>query len=582
MTAPTPPSRADAAARPVEERQSVTVRLAGDSGDGMQLAGAQLTLASAMAGNAVSTLPDFPAEIRAPAGSLAGVSGFQVHFSSGGTLTPGDKLDALVAMNPAALRTHTPDLQTGGVLVVNRDAFTPAELEKAGYASDPLRDGSLASYRLISLPMAALSRVAVAELKLTPREADRCKNFFALGLVYWLYERPLEPTLLWVKSKFAQNPAVRDANARTLRAGYNFGETTGVLPVHYRVRPAALPPGRYRKLTGSEGLALGLAAAADKAGLPLLFAGHPSTPSAEILHLFAGMKRHGVRTFQAEDEAAAASAAVGAAFGGALGVTATSGPGLCVKAESIGLAVMAELPLVVLDVQRAGPSTGMPTKTEQSDLFQALFGRNGECPVVVLAPTSPSDCFAAAFEAALRPEAGGEPFLPYNRDEKLVRPWAVPGTPGLEHRTGGLEKEDQTGDVSYDPVNHERMTLARAAKVAGIASDLPELAVDGPAVGDLLVAGWGSTYGAIAEAVARVRSRGRSVAHAHFRSLHPLPRNTTDVLRRYKRLLVPELNCGQLLMLLRAAFLVDGVGLHKVQGRPFSAGEIEAKIEEIL
>lgn len=621
MTAPNPPSRAGAAAgRPVEERRAVTVRLAGDSGDGMQLAGAQLTLASALAGNAVSTLPDFPAEIRAPAGSLAGVSGFQVHFSSGGPLTPGDKLDALVAMNPAALRAHLRDLETGGVLVVNRDAFAPAELEKAGYAANPLVDGSLSAYRLISVPMAGLNRVAVADLKLTPREADRCKNFFALGLVYWLYERPLEPTLRWVKSKFGQNPAVRDANARTLRAGYNFGETTGVLPVHYRVKPADLPPGRYRKLTGSEGLALGLAAAADRAGLPLLFGGHPSTPSAEILHLFAGMKRHGVRTFQAEDETAAASAAVGAAFGGALGATATSGPGLCVMAETVGLAVMAELPLVVLDVQRAGPSTGMPTKTEQSDLLQALFGRNGECPVVVLAPSSPADCFAVAFEAArlaiaymtpvlvladghlavgaeawrvpkaadlpaivvTRPAGGGEAFLPYKRDERLVRPWAVPGTPGLEHRTGGLEKEDQTGDVSYDPQNHERMTRARAAKVAGIAADLPELTVDGPAEGDLLVAGWGSTSAAISEAVRRVRERGGRVAHAHFRSLHPLPRNTGDVLRRYRRLLVPELNGGQLFLLLRAAFLTDGTGLHKVQGRPFTAGEIEAKIEECL
>jgi 2-oxoglutarate/2-oxoacid ferredoxin oxidoreductase subunit alpha len=621
MTAPNPPSQANPApGRPVEEREAVTVRLAGDSGDGMQLAGSQLTLVSALAGNGIGTLADFPAEIRAPAGSLAGVSGFQVHFSSDGASTPGDRLDALVAMNPAALRTHLPDLEPGGVLIVNRDIFLASELAKAGYAEDPLEDGSLTGYRLLAIPMSALSRAAVAELKLTPREADRCKNFFALGLVYWLYERPLEPTSLWIKTKFAQNPAVRDANSRALRAGYNFGETTDQLPVHYRVPPAAIPPGRYRKVTGSEALALGLVAAAQKAGLPLLFAGHPSTPSAEILHLFAGMKRHGVRTVQAEDAAAAAAAAVGAAFGGALGATATSGPGLCLKAESIGLAVMAELPLVVLDVQRAGPSTGMPTKTEQGDLLQALFGRNGECPVVVLAPASPADCFAVAFEAVKvaigfmtpvvvladghlavgaeawrvplaadlptipvpRPTAGAGPFLPYKRDERLVRPWAVPGTAGLEHRTGGLEKDELTGDVSYDPLNHEKMVRMRAAKVAGAAAVLPELAVDGPAEGDLLVASWGSTFGAIAAAVARVRRRGGSVAHAHFRSLHPLPRNTAAVLRRYRRVLVPELNEGQLLLLLRAAYLTDAVGLHKVQGRPFLIGEIEAKIDELL
>ncbi len=614
MAAPTPPER------PVEERGAVTVRLAGDSGDGMQLAGSQLTLTSALAGNSVSTVPDFPAEIRSPAGSLAGVSGFQVHFSSAESDTPADRLDALVAMNPAALRKNLPDLRPGGVLVVNRDAFVESELQKAGYAADPLTDGSLSGYRLLAVPMAALSREAVRDLKLTPREADRCKNFLALGLVYWLYERPLEPTLGWIKTKFAQNPAVREANRRTLRAGYHYGETAEELPAHYRVPPAALPPGRYRKVTGFEAAALGLVAAAEKAGLPLLFAAHPSTPSVEILHVLAGLKRHGVRAVQTEDATAAATAAVGAAFGGALGATATSGPGLCLKSEAVGLAVMAELPLVVLDVQRVGPSTGLATKTEQSDLLQALFGRNGECPVVVLAPASPADCFAVTFEAVRlavgfmtpvlvltdghlsvggeawrvpraddlpaipvhRPPAGGVPFLPYKRDERLVRPWAVPGTPGLEHRTGGLEKEDLTGNVSYDPLNHEKMVRARAAKVAGVADVLPELAVDGPAEGDLLVAGWGSTAAAIAAAVARVRARGSRVAHAHFRALHPLPRNTGDVLKRFRRVLVPELNGGQLLLLLRAAFLADAVGLHKVQGRPFLVGEIEAKIDEML
>jgi 2-oxoglutarate ferredoxin oxidoreductase subunit alpha len=468
--------------------------------------------------------------------------------------------------------------------------------------------------------MGTLSRAAVADLKLTPREADRCKNFFALGLLYWLYERPVEPTLEWINTKFGQNPAVRDANSKALRAGHHFGETTEALPVHYRVPPAVIAPGRYRRVTGSEALALGLVAAAEKAGVPFLFAGHPSTPSSQMLHLFAGMKRHRVRCMQTEDPAAAAAAAVGAAFGGALGVTAGSGPGMCLKAESIGLAVMAELPLVVLDVQRAGPSTGMPTKTEQSDLLHALFGRTGECPVVVLAPASPADCFAIAFQAArvaitcmtpvvvladahlsvgaeawrvppaaelppitvAKPSAGAETFLPYNRDARQVRPWAIPGTAGLAHRTGGLEKDDRTGAVSYDPSNHEKMVRTRAAKVAGAAAVLPELTVDGPGEADLLVASWGSTYAAIATAVDRVRNRGGSVAHAHFRSLHPLPRNAGDVLSRYRRVLVPELNEGQLLLLLRAVFLKDAVGLHKVRGRPFLVGEIEAKIDALL
>jgi 2-oxoglutarate ferredoxin oxidoreductase subunit alpha len=598
----------------------VTVLLAGDSGDGMQLAGAQLTLASAMAGNFIDTVPHYPAEIRAPAGSLSGVAAFQIHFSSDGSAAPGDQFDALVAMNPAALRRHLRDLQPGGTLIVNRDTFLDSELSKAGFSEDPLADGSLAGYRLLAIPMSTLSRTAVAELKLTPREADRCKNFFALGLVYWLFERPLDPTLGWIKTKFDQNPAIRDANAKALRAGHQFGETTEELPVHYRVPPAALEPGRYRKVTGSEALALGLVAAAEKAGLPFLFAGHPSTPSAQILHIFAGMKRYGVRTVQAEDPGAAAAAAVGAAFGGALGVTACSGPGLCLKADSLGLAVMAELPLVVLDIQRAGPSTGMATKTEQSDLLQALYGRNGECPLVVLAPASPADCFPVAFEAVRiaveymtpvvvladghiavsaeawrvpraadlptiavpRASAGAEPFLPYKRDGRLVRSWAVPGTPGLEHRTGGLEKDDPTGDVSYEPVNHEKMVRARAAKVAGTATSLAELSVTGPDAGDLLVASWGSTHGAAATAVERVRRRGGSVAHAHFRSLHPLPRNSGAVIPRYRRILVPELNEGQLLHLLRGAFLVDAVGLHKVQGQPFLVAEIEAKIDELL
>jgi len=605
----------------VEERESVVVRLAGDSGDGIQLAGAQFTHTSALCGNDVSILPDFPAEIRAPAGSLAGVSGFQIHFGAD-VHTPGDRLDALVAMNPAALKTNLPDLAPGGVLVVNRDAFRPPELAKAGYAADPLADGSLKGYRLLAVPIAELNRAAVDDLKLSARESDRCKNFFALGLLYWIFERPLEPTLRWILTKFAGNPAVRDANVRALRAGWNFGETRQAAPVRFRVPAAPIPPGRYRKVTGVEALALGLVAAARSAGLPLMYAGCPVTPATELLHEMAVLKRFGVRVFQAEDEAAAAGAAVGAAFGGGLGVAATSGPGMGAMAEAVGLAVMAELPAVIIDVQRAGPSTGLPTKAEQADLLQALFGRHGECPAAVLAPCSPADCFAAAYEAVRlavghmtpvlllsdgwlasgaepwrvpdpaqlpripvrRPAAAtnGAPFRPYQRDARLVRPWAVPGTPGLEHRTGGLEKEDGTGAVSYDPHNHECMVQMRARKIALIADDLPEPAVDGPAEGGLLVVGWGGTYGAIATAVRNLRRQGVDVAHAHLRHLNPLPRNTGDVLRRYTKILVPELNGGQLRLLLRAEFLVDAVGLNKVQGRPFQVCEVEEKIREIL
>jgi 2-oxoglutarate ferredoxin oxidoreductase subunit alpha len=606
----------------VEERESATVRLAGDSGDGMQLAGARLTYTSALLGNDVSTFPDFPAEIRAPQGSLAGVSGFQVHFASADIHTPGDRLDALVAMNPAALKTNLPDLERGGILLVNQDAFTAADLDKAGYAANPLEDGSLKPYRLVAVPMTRLNREALAGLKLSPREADRCRNFFALGLVCWLFERPLDPTLRWIRTKFAGNLAVREANSRALRAGYNYGETSEVMPVHYRIAKAAIPPGRYRKVTGNEAIALGLVAAAWLADLPLLYAGYPITPASDILHLLADLKRFGVRTFQAEDEIAAAGAALGAAFGGGLGVTATSGPGLCLKSEAIGLAVMTELPVVVIDVQRGGPSTGLPTKTEQADLLQAMFGRNGECPAAVVAPCSPSDCFPMILEAVrlavgymtpvlflsdgylangaepwripdlaelpripvhfAAPPAGETTFFPYNRNERLVRPWAVPGTPGLEHRLGGLEKEEGTGNVSYDPLNHEHMTRVRAQKIANIAQEVPDLVVNGPAEGDLLVAGWGGTYGSIVSAVQLSQRRGLSVAHAHLRYLNPMPRNTAEVLRRYKKVLVPELNGGQLRLLLRAEYLVDAVGLNKVQGRPFQVREIEAKIEEML
>jgi 2-oxoglutarate ferredoxin oxidoreductase subunit alpha len=615
-------SRPAIVSAPVEVVESATIRLAGDAGDGMQLVGTQFTLTSALCGNAVSTQPDLPAEIRAPAGSLAGVSGFQIQFSSSCIHTPGDRLNALVAMNPAALKTNLADLEPGGILIVNQDAFQAAELAKAGYATNPLEDGTLRGYRLFAVPVGTLNREAITPAKLSPREVDRCKNFFALGLVYWLYERPLEPTLHWIQAKFTGNPAVLDANSRTLKAGYHYGETAEVLPVHYRVAPAPIRPGRYRNVTGNEALALGLVAAAEVSGLALLYAAAPITPASEVLHQLADRKQFGIRTFQAEDEAAAAGAALGAAFGGGLGVTATSGPGTCLKSEVVGLAVMAELPLVLIDVQRGGPSTGLPTKTEQADLLQALFGRHGECPVAVVAPCSPADCFATIMEAVrlavgyLTPvlvlsdgylansaepwrvprvedlpaipvrqltERNGEAvFLPYRRDERLVRPWAIPGTPGLEHRVTGLEKEDETGDVSYDPANHEHMVRTRAAKIAGIADAIPELVVEGPEKGELLVVSWGGTYGAVRTATRRVQRRGLSVAHAHLRYLNPLPRNTGEVLRRYAKVLVPELNGGQLRLLLRAAFLVDAVGLNKMQGRPFLVGEVEEKISEVV
>jgi 2-oxoglutarate ferredoxin oxidoreductase subunit alpha len=611
---------------PVQELESVTIRFCGDSGDGMQLAGTQFTNSSAILGNDISTLPDFPAEIRAPAGTLAGVSGFQVHFSSHDIHTPGDRLNTLVAMNPAALKTNLRDLELGGILIVNTDAFNAGDLHKAGYKVNPLEDGSLKGYRVLRIPINTLNRAAVADVKLSPREADRCKNFFALGLVYWLYERSLEPTLRWIRDKFGKNQAVLEANTRTLKAGYNYGETAEVLPVHYRVTKAQLKPGTYRKITGNEALAMGLVAATSLANIPLVYASYPITPASDILHNLSDMKRFGVRTMQAEDEIAAMGMAIGAAFGGALGVTATSGPGICLKSEAIGLAVMTELPCVVIDVQRGGPSTGLPTKTEQADLLQAMFGRNGECPVAVLAPCSPADCFHMVFEAVrlavgfMTPVLllsdgylanGAEPwlipkvedlprivinhplvansngngearFLPYKRDARLVRQWATPGTKGLEHRIGGLEKEDVTGNVSYDPANHEHMVRTRAKKIANIANDIPELEVIGAAEGDLLVIGWGGTYGSTITAVQRAQRKGHRVSQAHLRYLNPLPRNIGDVLKRFKRILVPELNAGQLRLLLRAEFLVDAVGLNKIQGRPFLVSEIEQKIEEML
>lgn len=628
MTVSNPPQPVPSSQRrtPVQELDAVTIRFCGDSGDGMQLAGTQFTNSSAILGNDISTLPDFPAEIRAPAGTLAGVSGFQVHFSSQDIHTPGDRLNTLVAMNPAALKTNLKDLEPGGILIVNSDAFGTSDLHKAGYKTSPLEDGSLKGYRLFRVPINVLNREAVTEVKLSPREADRCKNFFALGLVYWLYERPLEPTLRWIQQKFGKNPAVLEANTRTLKAGYNYGETTEALPVHYRVPKAHIKPGVYRKITGNEAIAMGLVAAANLANTPLVYASYPITPASDILHHLSEWKRYGVRTMQSEDEIAAVGAAIGASFGGALGVTATSGPGICLKSEAIGLAVMTELPLVIIDVQRGGPSTGLPTKTEQADLLQAMYGRNGECPAAILAPCSPADCFSMVFEAVriafrfmtpvfllsdgylangaepwliprvedlpkitvthpTQPNSNGNGesrFLPYKRDERLVRQWALPGTPGLEHRIGGLEKEDVTGNVSYDPANHEHMIKTRAQKIANIANEIPELTVNGPAEGDLLVIGWGGTHGSTLTAVQRAQRKGLKVAQAHLRYLNPMPKNTGDVLKRYKKVLVPELNSGQLRLLLRGIFLVDAVGLNKVQGRPFLVSEIEQKIEQML
>jgi 2-oxoglutarate ferredoxin oxidoreductase subunit alpha len=598
----------------------VTIRFAGDSGDGMQLTGTQFTRNAAAFGNDISTFPDYPAEIRAPAGSLPGVSGFQLSFSSTDIHTPGDAPDVLVAMNPAALKANLGELPAGGALIVNEDAFTPQNLAKVGYATNPLSDGSLKQWNVFNVPVSTLNGRALEGLGLTSKQVDLTKNFFALGLMFWLYERDMAATVSWIDEKFSKRPEIAEGNKRALKAGYNFGETTEIFHERYVVPPAKLAPGTYRNITGNEATALGNVAAAQLAGRTLFYGSYPITPASDILHQLAGYKNFGVRTFQAEDEIAAVGAAIGASYGGAMGLTASSGPGIALKAEAMGLAVMVELPLVVIDVQRAGPSTGMPTKTEQGDLLQVLFGRNGESPLVVLAPATPGECFTFAIEAwriALKYMTpvvymsdaflanGAEPwqipnvddlpsiavpnrteregFYPYLRDAAtLARPWAVPGTPGLEHRIGGLEKADTLGNVSYDPDNHHRMTLLRAAKVAGVAADIPPLDVYGPTEGDLLVLGWGSTYGAIRSAVERLQERGASVAHAHLRYLNPLPSNTGDVLASYKRVLIPEINLGQLLMLIRARFLVDAIGYNRVRGKPFRIAELEAEAERVL
>ena len=605
---------------PTQELERVTIRFAGDSGDGMQLTGTQFTRTAAVFGNDISTLPDFPAEIRAPAGSLPGVSGFQLSFSSSEIHTPGDEPDVLVAMNPAALKTNVGDLPAGGALIVNSDAFTQQNLNKAAYASNPLTDGSLKQYNLFEIPISTLNTRALEGLEMTSKQVDLTKNFFALGIMFWLYERSMDPTLGWIDQKFSARPVIAEGNKRALKAGYAFGETTEIFHTSYRVAPAKLPPGKYRNITGNEATALGFLAASKLSHRELFYGSYPITPASDILHQLSGYKNFGVKTFQAEDEIAAIGAAIGASYGGALGMTASSGPGIALKSEALGLAVMVELPLVVIDVQRAGPSTGMPTKTEQADLLQVLFGRNSDSPLPVVAPATPAECFDYAIEAArialryMTPvvylsdaflATGAEPwripdsadlpditvdnwtdratFRPYERNsETLARPWAVPGTPGLEHRIGGLEKADVTGNVSYDPDNHHRMQMLRQEKVARIANDIPHLQVHGPAEGELLILGWGSTYGAIRSAVERLQAEGLGVAHAHLRHLNPFPSNTEAVLRSFRRVLIPEVNLGQLLMLIRARYLVDAVGYNKVRGKPFRISEIEEQARSLL
>jgi 2-oxoglutarate/2-oxoacid ferredoxin oxidoreductase subunit alpha len=607
----------------VEEKERVVVRFAGDSGDGMQLAGNRFSAATALIGNDLVTLPDFPAEIRAPAGSLAGVSAFQIHFASRDILTPGGQPNVLVAMNPAALKVNLPELEGGGIVVVNEDGFTDPNLRKANYESNPLDDGTLDDYQVFRVPMTSMTVRATEGIDgITSRDAARSKNLFALGLVSWMYSRPTDVTVRWVEEKFAAKPKVMEANLAAFKAGYNFGETAELLQVHYEVKPAPADPGTYRGVNGTTAAALGLISASVRSGLPLFLASYPITPASELLHELSRHKQFGVRAVQSEDEIAAANMALGASFGGHLGVSVTSGPGMDLKAETIGLAVALELPLLVIDVQRAGPSTGMPTKTEAADLLMAMHGRHGESPLPIVAAASPAQCFDAALEAvrlaisyrtpvillsdtflanssepwrvpdaaalpeidpgfATGPNDGGT-FLPYLRDERLARPWAPPGTKGLQHVIGGLEKEDRTGNINYEADNHARMTRLRAERIAGIADDIGELEVDDEEGAEMLVLGWGSTFGAIKGAVRRVRRRGRKVARAHLYHLNPLPRNTGEVVRRYPKVLIPETNTGQLSKIIRAEFLVDAESYTKVEGLPIFAEELDDAIMERL
>ncbi len=596
------------------------IRFAGDSGDGMQVTGSQFTNTVALYGNDIATFPDYPAEIRAPAGTIPGVSGFQLHFSSNEVYTPGDAVDALIAMNPAALKVNLADLKANGILIVNSDSFQDTDLRKAQMESNPLEDHSLDKYRLFPVELERLTRLALEEVKIDAKAKDRCKNFFALGMCYWLYNRSMEPTVRWIEEKFQSKPLLVEANKLALRAGYSYCEATEAFQISYEIPPAHLSPGLYRSISGNQALALGFVTAAEKAGLTLFQGSYPITPASDILHELSHYKDFGVITFQAEDEIAAITSAIGAAYAGALAITTTSGPGMALKTEAMGLAVAVEIPLVICDIQRGGPSTGLPTKTEQADLLQALFGRNSEAPIPVLAASSPADCFWTAVEASriavkyMVPVIvlsdgylanGAEPwripssseippipvsfvkdpegFFPYKRDPKtLARPWAIPGTPGLEHRIGGIEKQDVVGNISYEPLNHEKMVRTRAAKVEAIAQDIPDVTVDGDQKGDLLVISWGSTGGSIAAAVKAQRARGTKIAHVHLRHLNPLPRNLGDVIKRFRKVLVPELNMGQLLWVLRAKYLVDAEGLNKIQGRPFRQSELEDKFLEML
>lgn len=606
--------------KPTQSLDEVTIRFAGDSGDGMQLTGTQFTNTTALLGNDLSTLPDFPAEIRAPQGTLFGVSGFQIHFGSKEIHTPGDQCDVLVAMNAAALKVNLGSLVDGGAIISNTDGFNDKNLKLAGYSANPLKDGSLSKYRVFEVDITKLTALALQDMGLSSKIVDRSKNFFALGMMYWMYNRPIDSTMEWIKKKFSSKPEIMEANIRVLKAGWNYGETTEIFAVRYEVARAKLPPGKYRNITGNQATAWGLMAAARKAKLDLFLGTYPITPASDILHELAMYKNFGVKTFQAEDEIAGITSAIGAAFGGGLGVTTTSGPGVALKTEALGLAVMVELPLICVNVQRGGPSTGLPTKTEQADLLQAMYGRNGEAPIPIVAASTPADCFDGVFEAArlalkymtpvfflsdgylgngsepwLIPDydklpdisqkfrTNAEGFLPYLRDDAtLARPWAIPGTPGLEHRIGGLEKQHLTGNVSYDPQNHEHMVRLRAEKIERIANEIPPATVDGDPEGELIVVGWGSTFGAIRSAVSRVRDQGMKVSHMHLRHLNPFPKNTGEVLYKFKHVLVPEMNLGQLSKILRAKYLVPTQSLNKVQGLPFKASELEKAIVDIL
>ncbi|MEE9212950.1 MAG: 2-oxoacid:acceptor oxidoreductase subunit alpha [Phycisphaeraceae bacterium] len=622
MVAGTKQGRATKASQAIK---SAVVRFAGDSGDGMQLAGTQFTDTSAIVGNDVATLPDFPAEIRAPAGTVAGVSGFQINFADSDIFTPGDQVNALIAMNPAAFKAHICDVEPGGIVVVNDSEFNKINLRKAGYPEDynPIEDEAVSQkYKLYHVPITRLNAEALQDTGLGAKDIGRCKNMFALGLIYWLYDRPLDTTVNYLNSYFGEKkglPQVAKANIEAIKAGFYFGETAEIFPVRYHVNKAAITPGKYRKVTGNEAIAMGLITASKLADKSLIYCSYPITPASDILHYLAAMRHHGVKTFQAEDEISAVCAAIGASFAGQLGVTGTSGPGLALKSEALNLAIVTELPLIVVNVQRGGPSTGLPTKTEQADLLQALFGRNGDSPLVILAPQSPADCFDTAIEAAriamqhMVPVIilsdgylanGAEPwripdannfdkikvthatdpdgFEVYARDEKLARPWAIPGTPGLEHRIGGLEKEHITGNVCYDPDNHQLMTELRHKKVEKVADDIPPIEPYGDRSGQLLVLGWGGTYGSIVTAVDNARDAGKSVSAVHLRHLNPMPRNLGDVLSRFNKVLIPELNTGQLRMVVRARYLVDAKGLNKVQGKPFLIEEIEQAIDLML